>query len=344
MNGRNRSAFTLIELLVVVFIIALLLALLLPAVQSARETARRISCLSNLKQLGLAFQNYESTWGVLPPQLMLTVTPRNATPHRGWSALARLLPFLEGSALFASANFAVSFEAAANLTVSGTPVSVFICPSESSRALNGPSAFPDLPATAGTNYSVCVGDWFVWGGFGLQAGRSAFSPNQSRRFAEFTDGLSSTLLMAEVRVRQAQVTECGGELVSKNSDEVPGADVPPERKVLVRDESACLLWSAGHSAWAAGGVDQTGFTTARAPNAAMTSNFSRGAEVDIMSTREWLGGPTYAAAVARSPHAGGVHVLFGDASARFLKETVAPEVWRALGTRGGGEVVDAAAY
>ncbi len=345
MRGRNRAAFTLIEVLVVISIIALLIALLLPAVQAARETARRISCASNLKQFGIAFHNYESSWGVLPPPILLAANSRSPRASKGWSAQARLLPVLEQSVLFDAVNFAFPFEDSANVTVVGAALAIFSCPSDPTGAVQvGSSAFPTLPKTAGTNYAVSVGDWFVWGGFGLNGSRSAFSPNQSRRLAEFADGLGETLLMAEVLVRQNQVTECGGQLVALNPIDVPGSDVPPERKGIVRDESACMSWTAGHTVWAAGGVDQTGFSTAAAPNAVVTSVFAGGAQTDLISTREWLGGPTYAAVVSRSRHPGGVQVLMGDGSARFVKETVDAAVWRSLGTRSGGEVVDSSSY
>jgi prepilin-type processing-associated H-X9-DG protein len=248
---------------------------------------------------------------------------------------------MEQTNLFDAANLGIPFESPANYTISGTHVSVFTCPADSGRAVaEAPAAFASLVVTAGTSYGVSMGDWFVWGGIGLNGGRSAFSPNQSRRLSEFSDGLSGTLLMAEVRMRQTQVTECGGLLVAMNSAEVPGSDVPSDRKGLVRDEAACTVWTAGHAAWAAGGVDQTGFTTALRPNASLTSMFSRGEEADVISSREWLGGPTYAAVVARGAHPGGVHSLFGDGSVRFVKETIDASVWRSMGTRSGGELVD----
>ena len=342
---RRQAGFTLIELLVALSIIAVLIALLLPAIQAARESARRISCSSNLKQLGIAFHNYESSWNVLPPPVLLAAGPRSVPVTKGWSAHARLLPVLEQGNLYDTVNFSFPFENAANTTVVGTYVSVFTCPSDSTQAARtGLTAFAALPATAGSSYGVSTGDWFVWGGFGWNASRSAFSPNQSRRIAEISDGLGGTLLMAEVRVQQAQVTECGGQLASLSPEDVPGSDVPSDRKFLVRDESACSSWTSGHAVWAAGGVDQTGFTTALPPNASLISTFSRGEETDIISVREWLGGPTYAAVLARSRHKGGVHALFGDGSVRFVKDTIDRMVWRSLGTRSNGDVVDASSY
>ena len=99
-----RRGFTLIELLVVIAIIALLL----PAVQAAREAARRIQCTNNLKQIGLALHNYETALGAWPMPMVLTGTGDTTTYTTGWSAQARLLPYLEGDAAFNGANSAVS--------------------------------------------------------------------------------------------------------------------------------------------------------------------------------------------------------------------------------------------
>src|SRR3954462_1508115 len=92
----RRGGFTLIELLVVIAIISVLIALLLPAVQAAREAARRVQCVNNLMNLGIALQNYESSYELLPPGVVDVAGPIQNVPrgyHASW--LLQLLPFLE---------------------------------------------------------------------------------------------------------------------------------------------------------------------------------------------------------------------------------------------------------
>ena len=97
----SRPGFTLVELLVVIAIIGVLVALLLPAIQAAREAARRTSCSNHLKQIGVAMHNYESTYRVFPPSATL---PANRLSD-SWSAPARILPFLEGGAVYNDVDF-----------------------------------------------------------------------------------------------------------------------------------------------------------------------------------------------------------------------------------------------
>src|SRR5215469_16684413 len=129
---RRVRGFTLIELLVVIAIIAVLIALLLPAVQAAREAARRSQCTNNLKQLGLAVMNYESSNGVLPPTGALSPSGNPPSPIGDLGMKTRILPFLEQQALFKSINFTFNGEApnGQNDTLLSLKLNSLLCPSD----------------------------------------------------------------------------------------------------------------------------------------------------------------------------------------------------------------------
>jgi prepilin-type N-terminal cleavage/methylation domain-containing protein len=120
-----RRGFTLIELLVVIAIIAILIGLLLPAVQKVREAASRLRCQNNLKQIGLALHNYESSNGRFPPA---GVYPVAATAGDAWSVQAQILPYIEQANLYQLVNFS----AAANTqdAVTRQRIPIYVCPSE----------------------------------------------------------------------------------------------------------------------------------------------------------------------------------------------------------------------
>ncbi|MHC5540859.1 DUF1559 family PulG-like putative transporter, partial [Singulisphaera rosea] len=165
---RGRIAgFTLIELLVVIAIIAVLIALLLPAVQAAREAARRTQCVNNLKQLGLGLYNYENSNGAFPPggeSTNFTTTPASPTTQfvdGGWSTLARLLPYMEGTASFNAMNFATAYNEASGMNYTGasTVMRVFICPSSNRSGTDRDSIDPNDPITTTYGRGYGYGDY-----------------------------------------------------------------------------------------------------------------------------------------------------------------------------------------
>jgi prepilin-type N-terminal cleavage/methylation domain-containing protein/prepilin-type processing-associated H-X9-DG protein len=341
MQMRQRRGFTLIELLVVIAIIAVLIALLLPAVQSAREAARRIQCTNNLKQLGLGLNNYESSNGALPPSLVLKGVGTTVAWFGGWSVHGRILPFLEQGPMFNSINFAINYETPPNSTVSAQSIAMFLCPSE----IRTEPKMGDAGLIYPTNYGWCMGDWYSWGGFSAMGNRSAFGPNRSRRLADFTDGLSNTIVTAEVKTYTTYVRDCGGLAQINNPNIIP----PPagDPLAVAPEYNGCSLKSSGaHTEWPDGQVQQSGVTTAWPPNYDIkgTAADRLGEDLDLTGQREHLGGPTFAAVTSRSYHPGGVNVLFGDGSVHFIKESINGVTWRALGTVGGGEVISSDSY
>jgi prepilin-type N-terminal cleavage/methylation domain-containing protein/prepilin-type processing-associated H-X9-DG protein len=339
MRSQRRSGFTLIELLVVIAIIAVLIGLLLPAVQAAREAARRAQCVNNLKQLGLGLHNYEGVAGALPPPMVLRGSGSTIAWSNGWSVHGRILPFMEQGPAFNAINFTLRYSVPENTTVSSLSISSFLCPSEINPQ-------PRSTATARygvNNYGWNMGDWYVWGGFAGTPNRAPFQINQSRRFAGFSDGLSNTIVAAEVKAYQPNLGNCGGLANIDNPADVPPASADPYA-VVPEYTTGCTLSATGHTEWVDGAVHETGMTTAWTPNRRIIRPGAPGQDLDLIGRRESQGGPTFAAVTSRSYHPGGVNALFGDGSVKFLKDTIDGAAWRALGTVGGGEVVSSDSY
>jgi prepilin-type N-terminal cleavage/methylation domain-containing protein/prepilin-type processing-associated H-X9-DG protein len=344
MPRRRRRGFTLIELLVVIAIIAVLIALLLPAVQAAREAARRAQCTNNLKQMGLGLHNYESIAGSLPPSNVLQGAGNTVAWNGGFSVHTRILPFMEQGVAFNALNFTQNHISFANSTVVAMALTSFTCPSDVNGNQRTPfPPFTGIPGTVSvTSYGFNTGDWFVWNGFNGPENRSVFGPNRSRRFAEFLDGTSNTLVATDVKVYQP-LRRCSAQLANINNPaSVPGPDADPLTIAPEYRSAACGLGQS-HTFWADGNPQETGMTTAWPPNKVIIDPTSNN-DLDLLTRLTSQGGPTFGAITARSYHPGGVNALLADGSVRFVKTTINGFAWRALGTVAGGEVVSADAY
>jgi prepilin-type processing-associated H-X9-DG protein len=338
----------------VIAIIAVLIALLLPAVQAAREAARRIQCVNNLKQLGLGIHNYESSNGVLPPQMVLTFTTAGSVFWKSqWGVSSRITPYLELGALYNAINFDNKTTDPSNATAVDTQLNAFVCPSEvNPLALSTTSSTGVTTMVGISSYGWCEGMWYTFGGFTCTApNRSAFGPNASRKFASFTDGLSNTLLGAEVKTYMPAYHHCGSVPTPGPTGPTAYPDVSTVlASVAAAPTSGCksvmgpsAMLGGGHSRWCNGNSFYDGFTTALPPNTHSPAG-SPALDSDMSSEDEDDGGPTYAAVTSRSYHPGGVNALFADGSVHSIKNTINYQMWRALGTVAGCEVVSSDAY
>jgi len=333
------AGFTLIELLVTIAIIATLVALLLPAVLSAREAARRTQCRNNLKQLGVALHNYVQTMSKLPPASDIAPQPDGFLLVGYLGAFARILPFIEQGNITGRMDLDSVYGDLYNVGAVGRVVNNFLCPDELNPQ---PFTLPSFGTIGGVNYGFCIGDWYVWDGktTGSVPPRCAFGVNLARRWADFVDGTSQTLLMSEVKNYQPYIRDCGTLVNIHDPNNVPPPNADPLTIAPEYNAVGCGFLANGHSQWAEVAVHHIGFTTAWPPNMATPGGPGMAyPDVDLNSMRERLGGPMFAAVTSRSYHPRGLFSLYGDGSVRFTASLMDGFVWRALGSVAGGETV-----
>jgi len=374
---RERRGFTLIELLVVIAIIAVLIALLLPAVQAAREAARRTQCVNNLKQLGLAAQNYVSSNNVFPPQTSWPTLAANYTllpSPWGFNWYYALFPQIEQQQTFNAVNFALSPMDFSQITAAVVKVSSLLCPSEStSLALfsvntgtntynyavsnyagnyGGPAAIMPYSGTIIPEYDVEQG-----GGSMTTATAGKLS---SVGMQTITDGTSNTALFAERLVAgypyntPATVYPSG---ISGLRAIFTGTYAAPPSSVTPAN-----MFNANPALLFAQGCQSLSSTTASPYPGAIGVEMIAGnpGYVGLASYNHWTAPNTvpcqnsidpivgfvgpYGSASATSLHPGGVNVCFSDGSVHFIKNSIGLQPWWGLGTRSGGEVVSSDQY
>ena len=314
---RKRSGFTLIELLVVIAIIAVLIALLLPAVQAAREAARRAQCVNNLKQIGLAAHNYHDRVGALPgAELAYGVT--------SFSALTHMLSSMEQTNVYNSINFDFVNSDPTNSTALVTRINTFICPSD--------VADPHPEYGGQTNYMASMGSWIVWmSATGPNAGMAppngVFYGNSATRFADVSDGLSNTAFYSE-RILADFTTG----IVSPIADVFFSPAAPTTNPQATQLCQAINIYDPASqfplfmgAPWING---QHVFISVTGPNTRSCGFFAA----------------LRACMPPSSRHPGGVNLLMGDGSVRFVKDTTNIGTWQALGSRAGGELISADSF
>jgi prepilin-type N-terminal cleavage/methylation domain-containing protein/prepilin-type processing-associated H-X9-DG protein len=314
-SQRNREAFTLIELLVVIAIIAILIGLLLPAVQKVRDAAARMTCQNNLKQLSLAFYNYDSSYGEYPPSRKRTPATVGCYPF--------VLPYIEQDNLHRAYNFNLHWFDMGNRPVIKTEVKTFLCPSSPRNGFHsGTKVDKELGMTI--SWEAAVTDYMAVGAIKEEL---------------ITLGLIDPI----VDVRGAMTKMLGPNKASEPADK---SSVP-----YVRNRVADITDGTSNTILiveSAGGPNH--YIAHRRNTGAMSNQPSGWADFGNVTDIE---GSTYDGLIKNGPcavnctnqkniygfHTSGANVGFADGSVRFLREGVSMRIVGALVSRAGGEVI-----
>jgi prepilin-type N-terminal cleavage/methylation domain-containing protein/prepilin-type processing-associated H-X9-DG protein len=365
------TGFTLIELLVVIAIIAVLIALLLPAVQAAREAARRSQCTNNMKQLGLALANYESSTNCYPlaygQRAVWDIQNSSGTygdsGWGNWSPQAQLLPYLEQRAVYNALNFSISAadicDNQINKTGAATRIESFLCPS-SPLPVGTYGSYPTAPnQLPGNNYFGSVGATVCpWtsarppGIFGTETPNSGTGVRAAR---DMTDGTSNTIAFGEwkmgdftntklsltdaINLRVSTVGIVGGWNSATSQMPAGAAGFQDFLNACAGGAQATVGTNNNKSTlgrtWMMGSLGLTLGTPLLGPNPRYPN----------CNLEPW-GGDMDAPGMYNlsSYHPGGANVAMADGSVRYLKDSVNMQTVWAIASRAGGEVVSADSY
>ncbi|MDR3620270.1 MAG: DUF1559 domain-containing protein [Paludisphaera borealis] len=343
-DARPRG-FTLIELLVVIAIIAVLIALLLPAVQAAREAARRVQCVNNMKQIGLALHNYHEAMNVFPPGYVSSVLAGVTDPcdqdaenqmsvdrGSGWAWGSMILPHMEQQNVFNAVNFSLSVAYAANYTCSTTVVSGYLCPSDA----GGPDLVPVFkdppdPANPGTYSGSAIDDTVARGNYVGMFGVGEICANSGSTNLpnQGSIGQASGLFYRNSRVGVAAI-------IDGTSNTIAVGERSHNLSYVTWTARSIDGW-LGKTSLVEGGTDKF----SPSPEECWTQVLGPAGLEDGSRTPN---DPEAHVEDYWSRHPGGVNFLFADGSVHFLKDSINPAPWRALATRASGEVVSSDAY
>lgn len=324
MRTRNEG-FTLVELLVVIAIIGILVALLLPAIQAAREAARRTQCTNQIKQIALAMHNYEDTYKKFPAY---QYPVKGTHSWQGHSAFTMILPFLEEQVTYDLVNFNVRFDNGGKQPRE-VKIDTLLCPSDIG---------PQRGGGVGNNYMLCGGsrrNYYSTGGAVPASG--IFLRRKETPMAAILDGTSNVIMVSEILMGD----ESGGTLSPKRdfTNQLQGGfDQFPPASTIESAGASCdsraQSWQQSNAGrwWMGSFPGFSVFNTVAPPNWQHVSCCSGGG-FGYACDRDGI-------VPARSLHPGGVMAALGDASTRFIPDSVDTVVWQRVGARADGEVVD----